>query len=226
MVNDFDQAFYIQSPGNLIDGCQIYDFPGNGVQIYNGYGPFNNNNVVRNNTIHDGRSTFSGQRHTGMTVAGSGNQIYNNVVYGIPNNGANPSAGIYIYGASSSSIYNNTLYGNAHEGLVVETGSLGTVVRNNISYNNGGGNFRDSGGGTSQSNNMFGTNPQFVNPAGADFRLQSTSPAVDAGTSVSMVTTDLMGTARPQARAYDIGAFEYLSSSGTLSPPTGLRIVP
>jgi hypothetical protein len=44
-------------------------------------------------------------------------------------------------------------------------------------------------------------------PAG-DYRLSATSPALDAGELRADVTTDLVGTPRPQGPTHDIGAYE------------------
>jgi len=49
----------------------------------------------------------------------------------------------------------------------------------------------------------------FVNPAGFDFHLKNDSPARDAGTTLTDVTDDSEGAARPQGAAYDIGCYEY-----------------
>jgi hypothetical protein len=57
------------------------------------------------------------------------------------------------------------------------------------------------------------TNPSFVNLGSNDFSLQSTSPAIDAGTTFASTPTDFLGTSRPQGSAYDIGAFEYVSAA-------------
>ncbi|GAB4028519.1 choice-of-anchor Q domain-containing protein [Spirosoma koreense] len=56
-------------------------------------------------------------------------------------------------------------------------------------------------------------NPIFVNAAGNDFRLQPSSPAINAGNSLSYTTangptTDLAGSLRIQNGSIDIGAFE------------------
>jgi hypothetical protein len=53
-----------------------------------------------------------------------------------------------------------------------------------------------------------------------NYQLAPGSPAVDAGEAIGVVTQDRQGTARPQGRAYDIGAFERVSSSGP-GPPSG-----
>lgn len=65
------------------------------------------------------------------------------------------------------------------------------------------------------SNNLFETDidlVEFVNPAANDYRLQSTSAAVDAGTNLAAygVVLDYAGLARPGAGiTYDIGAYEF-----------------
>jgi hypothetical protein len=48
----------------------------------------------------------------------------------------------------------------------------------------------------------------FVNAAAGDFHLKSTSPAIDAGIAISLVTTDFSGVKRDGPN-YEIGAYEY-----------------
>ncbi|MBN1374245.1 hypothetical protein JW962_02845 [Candidatus Dojkabacteria bacterium] len=50
-------------------------------------------------------------------------------------------------------------------------------------------------------------NPLFISTN--NFHLQSTSPAIDAGLTISSITNDYDGVTRPQFNGYDIGAFEY-----------------
>jgi len=50
----------------------------------------------------------------------------------------------------------------------------------------------------------------FVNPSGNDYHLKSTSPAKDAGTTLTEVSEDLEGMSRPQNSVYDIGCYEYV----------------
>jgi len=225
--SDFSHAFYIQSGNNLVQGCNIYDFTGAGVHVYNGYGPSFSNNIVRNNVIHDGRAGASGQRHWGIIIAnGSQNtKVYNNLIYGIPNQGGS-STGIFAYVGTQPEIYNNTVVQNGGVGIAVTQSTSGALVRNNISFGNGGSNYENFGSGTIVSNNLFdGTNPMFVDSNARNFRLQSGSPGVDAGTAIALVTTDLSGASRPQGRSYDIGAFELTIQSTAPAPPTGVRIV-
>jgi hypothetical protein len=74
------------------------------------------------------------------------------------------------------------------------------------------------------------SNPDFVNfvagPTGlGDYHLTSSSPGRDAGTTVATVTDDYDGVSRPQGDAYDIGAYEYTTSTSQPLPPTGLHVV-
>jgi len=73
------------------------------------------------------------------------------------------------------------------------------------------------------SHNKIGTSsgykPMFVSSSTPyDFHLQSGSPAIDAGLTLSQVPYDFDGTARPQGSAYDIGAYEYVSGGGGSAP--------
>lgn len=52
----------------------------------------------------------------------------------------------------------------------------------------------------------------FVDPAAKDFRLKAGSPALDAGTTLPDVPTDLAGNPRPGGAAFDVGAYEFTPS--------------
>lgn len=53
-------------------------------------------------------------------------------------------------------------------------------------------------------------NPLFVDPAGGDYHIQSTSPAIDAGQDDGIMM-DIDGEMRPQGMGFDVGADEYVS---------------
>ena len=55
----------------------------------------------------------------------------------------------------------------------------------------------------------------FVNADAHNYALAPGSPAIDAGIALTSVTTDRLGTARPQGRAFDVGAYEYTASTGS-----------
>ena len=53
----------------------------------------------------------------------------------------------------------------------------------------------------------------FVNAAANNYALAAGASAIDAGIAIMDVKTDRAATARPQGRAYDVGAFEWTSRS-------------
>ena len=65
-----------------------------------------------------------------------------------------------------------------------------------------------------------------MNAATFNFELQTGSPAIDAGVTLSQVPTDFRNAPRPQGGAYEIGAYEGDSSSDIAPPqrPVGLVI--
>ncbi len=65
--------------------------------------------------------------------------------------------------------------------------------------------------------------PKFANPGGRDFHLQSSSPAINAGTMDSVkagYNSDVDGTSVPQAGSVDIGAYETGGSNTSNNNPT------
>ncbi|MFO1070018.1 MAG: choice-of-anchor Q domain-containing protein [Geminicoccaceae bacterium] len=60
--------------------------------------------------------------------------------------------------------------------------------------------------------------PLFTSLAAEDFTLQAGSPAIDAGAEFAEVTTDIAGTPRPQGAATDIGAYERIATTASLTP--------
>ena len=149
-----------------------------------------NNVTIANNTIFANGSSKMG----GGLILGAGDspggvvldntRVVNNLVY------KNPRASIVEYCYSgyncigkNVTIANNLVSGNG-SGISLKTGThTGTVT----------------------------SDPQFVsyNPTGTgDYRLKSTSPAVNKGTSNYAPRLDIDNVARPKGGAYDIGAHE------------------
>jgi parallel beta-helix repeat protein len=217
---DFEHGFYISSDNNLIDHCTIYRNAGWGVHVF---GSSPRANTVTNNRIHD--NARAGARGPGIGLYGPDNIAFNNIVW--KNNG-----GIEIDTAANVGVYNNTLYDNnggngQHPGI--NLGSIsGVTIRNNIVNRN----FQDdafqAANGASSDHNLVGTDPLFVDAGAANFHVGSASPAIDAGVTIPLVTTDADGLIRPRGKAYDLGAFEYDPSPASQHPPQAprnLRIV-
>jgi parallel beta-helix repeat protein len=191
--------FYIGGGQVLVENCELDHAGGYAIHQYGGGG---NNNIYRYNVIHDNGLTVSANVADGILLHGwgSGHQAYGNLIY-------NNKRGAGITAVSSGSrIFNNTIFNN-DSGIYVFPGASQTVIRNNITYGNRIAVIND-GSGTTFSNNLE-IDPKFVAPGSFDFRLQSSSPAINAGVTLTEVAIDLDGTSRPQGSAYDIGAFEY-----------------
>ena len=237
-------GIYLESHDSVIKGCWVHDNNRGGIQIW--HGGADNNTVWRNRVYNSGISG-TGNGNGIALGANSGeahinnNAVYDNVVWG------NRVDGIKAFNRCDNAlIYNNTVYGNGENGINMDSSTLtnGTRVINNIAWGNDtnplspvGKDIRDNGLNTFLSNNLFVTfsgftpgptdkvnvNPQFVSSTPTvvdDFKIQSTSPAKDAGTnSVNPpVTMDYWGETRiSQGMAYDIGADEIQSSSGLVA---------
>jgi parallel beta-helix repeat protein len=212
---------YITGQNWLIDGNTIHDHVGYGLHIYHSGGSDTQDNVVRNNIVYgNGFTDPRGIRGSGILLSsGPRNSAYNNVIYNNYGNGVSVN-----YGCNDCTVYNNTIYINQQFGIELD-GSTGLIARNNILYQNGNGSpgqaVVDWQGNATADSNLIGTNPLFTNAGANDFTLQAGSAAIDTGVTLSSVTTDKLGVARPQGSAYDIGAYEF---QGTSAVPTSLHI--
>jgi hypothetical protein len=158
------------------------------------------NNIVTNN---------SGM---GLQIAGydtvSNMRVYNNVF------AFNGGAGVLLWKAMGAvNIKNNITYYN---GLGIGTYGAhgwGVVVENNLGFGDRQGFMSFGNDGTrsdlsySLANNIE-ADPQFVNARAEDFRLQSSSPAINSGAYISEIISDYEGNSRTAETRYDIGAYE------------------
>jgi hypothetical protein len=120
-------------------------------------------------------------------------------------------------GGFNTKVYNNTIF-NVPKGIGLEHTYDGADIRNNIIWQVSGPSidveqpypFTQSNNlcqsGFSGSGVLNGVNPLFNSTS--DQHLQSTSPALNAGITLSAVPTDAGGTTRPQGLGWDIGAYE------------------
>ncbi len=146
------------------------------------------NTYVYNNTFYD----------CGSTTGGSGNGSNTNTYFIFQQS--------FTVAGSNTYSKNNIYYSINGEPLMWFTGA-GNFYSDHDDFF---GNTMPSASGFVVTN-LIVSDPQFVSLSTPDFHLQSTSPAINAGTSdVSPVLNydyDLIS--RPQNSAYDIGAYEY-----------------
>ncbi|MGH9775413.1 MAG: choice-of-anchor Q domain-containing protein [Candidatus Acidiferrales bacterium] len=159
--------------------------------------------------------------------------------------------GIVNTGSSGSGtvlIYNNTMYDcGSHAGPFRGSGAVGRFdgsnprvlvkMQNNIILQIDGEDYFESGTtGVIGDHNLFFANgappsglsnslnsdPQFFNLSEFNFRLRSTSPAINAGVDTGILM-DIEGIPRPQGKSFDLGAFEFFSAAAQKQNHAALR---
>ena len=187
-------------------------------------------NTIVSNTAAQGAVTL--EQNDNMTMT-------NNVV------AQNAGGGVFVRGNASypfaGTLAHNTIAQNGSEGVYVDYGHSGyaalTLINNVIvSHTTGIYSYQDlvnpnvvtathtlfygnginaSGSLITNTDEIAGSNPLFVDPAGWDYHIAGNSPAVDHGTALSWVVTDVDGEPRPSSAGndpagarYDIGADE------------------
>ncbi len=207
---------------------------GSGGAAIDTYGPVGNV-VIDRNVVRNIGYRYIGACNTiqGIYIANANNVVTNNIVSGVA------MAGIQQWhGATASTIVNNTSFHNKI-GILLGQGDAGTTsgsannyVANNIAYDNVAYGVIEAGlmgGNNRYVNNLvarsgtswkvkgyvtgsISSDPLFRNYLAngtGDYRVYSSSPAIDRGTSTKAPTIDFAGVARPRGAAVDIGAYEY-----------------
>jgi hypothetical protein len=128
-------------------------------------------------------------------------------------------------GVFEAGVMNNTFHNNVGNSIRVEQkGIIGGIIKNNLIHLSGAprisgrlsadyshnGWFRSSAGLLTNSQDAVGADPLFSDVPGKDFRLISTSPAIDKGTPVGIPY---------YGPAPDLGAFESMESSRRTTAP-------
>ena len=197
------------------------------------YANYSHDIDVYQNVVHDCAAGFTVASENGGLLENV--RVYNNIAYDNRNNGCE----VAHWGPGSQhpikdiKIINNTFYNNGSNtwggGIFVDNSEAeNVVIRNNICSENvfwqiavrdtpqnlivdhnlidG---FRGYPGEIYGSDSVVG-DPIFVDSAGADFHLQESSYAIDAGSFLDAPSFDFDGNPRPQGAGYDIGSYEYM----------------
>jgi hypothetical protein len=169
------------------------------------------NGIIQNNLIYDvngnGISFWGSVENPGYN-----NKVYNNTIYGCGN------SGIHISPNTTDVEVKNNIVMNCDGYEFSVTEKDGNLEDYNLFYDEATdyviswlGNAKTLSQYQQESNlgkNSIGENPLFQDVATNDFHLKTESPAIDIGTILVEVTTDIEGKPRPQGTGYDIGAYE------------------
>jgi hypothetical protein len=187
---------------NIVEGRSIDTVATTaGIVITRGSG-----HVVKNNLIV-GKGSQVGRLKVGIMFIGdmSGALVANNTVYDTSGSGGHAS------GTVSNINFVNNILSQVPTPLDIVSGT-NIIVSNNLCH------VPDTGC------SKVTATPGFLTP-GSNFRLGTGSSAIDAGATVSVVTNDHDGAARPVGGVYDIGAYEGSGTSGSApSPPRNLSV--
>jgi parallel beta-helix repeat protein len=243
----YNNAIYIGDADLLIEHNEIFNWAGAGIQVFNSGARPTNNTIIRYNWIHDTSGSWAtlGDSLNGawgiIMANGSNLQAYGNIISNMrgQQSGAtvsnNPYGILVMSSCSNCKVYANTIFNNPAPAIVVH--ASGTTIKNNILWNNAAV-INDDGTGVEiiSSNNLCSaaargcsvlSNPLFDNPQNNSFKLQSGSPAIDAGTSSIATGVNWSFT----GSAPDIGAYEYgsvlqvVSSQNVLRPSSPVKVV-
>ena len=212
-----------------------------GIYAHGTYYTITNNLIYGNLSFgitHNGSSTsaYTPTVHAGPEFATAENWI-------IANNTFAYNAyrgGLVVWGSrcNNSRIENNIFYENsvnvpsAPQGIefVSSSSVTGVKIRNNIAYATSPGSTVFITPGmtkwvhyTESGNSVNVSDPRFVHapatlPDWPNFSLTAGSPAIDKGLDITTIRADFDGTPRPQGRAPDIGAYEYVAGTDVQSP--------
>jgi hypothetical protein len=229
-------AVFSQGDNNTISGNYIYDVspPRTAAQCYFMHGIYLGdegvNGFVQNNIVFGVYQGFALQWDSYTTSPTSGWTVTNNTFFNDGSSAKAAGGGIYYScppGGCGNNKINNNIFSNM-QNMSMEIGTYGTIsssdtFQNNLIYNSPAPSFTPSTPSTYT--NTVTKDPLFVSYTGdqtGDYHLQSTSPAINAGTISGAPTTDFDGNARPQGALYDIGAYEFGLSTTPPSAPTSL----
>lgn len=232
-TNKFEHGIYGSEPGTIVRRNVFEEISGAGIHQYNQGQPAGGGCEFSGNVFRKPRkmTVRSGSAYYLDIIAWGqgGNRIVNNVFYGEGKRG-----GISL-NSPDNQVYHNTFVGSTY-GAAFYEGKPGNRVVNNIvqdartfvvwpanslpqtlDYNlyHGTGRWEHDGlvhrAFDSFQKAAGEAHSRFADPllAGvADARVKPGSPAIDAGTALKEVATDIDGLARPSGSAPDIGAYE------------------
>jgi hypothetical protein len=210
--------------GAVVEGNVIHD---NGVAGGSGINCDGvQSSIIRNNLLYNNHASGISLYQIDGGQPARNNQVLNNTIV----MASDARWAINIQNASTGNVVRNNILYNQQSfrgSIAISADSLpGFVSDTNVIMDR----FSADGGdtrvtlaawrsATSQDMHSIIATPAalFVNFAGNDYHLSSTSPARDAGGTIANVTDDLESAPRPQGSAFDIGAYEFPASTAPVT---------
>lgn len=221
---------------------------GAGILAYylNGTNRTSNVSIIGNIVHHIGDPNVNCNSVHGISHTTVGGVVQNNIVYHVQGFGIALYDDPENINVSNNLVWDNGLGGINVSGLGGGLKATSLNITNNIAINNGYSYSSVSvmaegintvapivwknnllfGNKTNTTNAIVGTvsgtvtaDPRLGDLAGLEFHPSSSSPTINAGTSVGAPTSDFDGTVRPLSGAYDIGPYEYVTVGTSTNYP-------
>jgi hypothetical protein len=208
--------------GAIVEGNIIHD---NGVAGGSGINCDGvQSSIIRNNLLYNNHASGISLYQIDGGQPARNNQVLNNTII----EASDARWAINIQNASTGNVVRNNILYNLHSfrgSIDISSDSLpgfvsdANVVMDRLSIDGTRVTLAAWRSATGQDTRSIIAAPAalFVDFAGNDYRLSSTSPARDAGATIANVTDDLEGAPRPQGSAFDIGAYEFPASTAPLA---------
>lgn len=182
--------------------------------------------TIRSNVVHNNQLTgiamggYDDERGSTVNCKIVNNTVYNNDLLG------EGSGQLYVQYDAKNNVIKNNIFVASSTGVLIYneyTKNSGNVVDYNLYFSPGGSTdafwtwknkdyagFSAYQAGTGNDAHSLFKDPAFVNASGGDFHLQSSSPAIDAGSTDNAIigTQDIDGEPRVQGADVNIGADE------------------
>lgn len=221
----------------IIRRCKIYDNGDAGIMDLSSDSGIYSYNLIWDNSDGGIWLHYDTGDDPDGSVSSINAKVYNNVIFTKDSVAWGP--GFYVGDKSTLNEFkNNIIYhqDNSDAIFYIETTNVATVDYNyyyttvNTNWvwgNNWYSSFSSYRSGSGQDDHSADRDPRFTNVSKNEFKLQSSSPCIDAGTDVGL-TPSFDGIPVPQGLNSDIGAFEYAEKNIDDMPPAApkdLRVV-
>jgi hypothetical protein len=173
-------------------------FDGGGLNLSGCFPKTFSNNIIADNQVGGSGSAF----YINATSCGTYHMLHNTIT----RNQGGDGSGIYITG-NGEVIFTNTIIVSHTVGITVSSGNTVTLESTLWGSHNWTNEIDFAGAGTVNTNNNYIGLPDFVDPDGGDYHINSTSSAIDKGVDTA-VTTDIDGDIRNTTP--DLGADEWV----------------
>ncbi len=155
--------------------------------------------AVLKNCAIGGNSTSQSDGGAGTAASGGSLVVINGLIYGNQASESDGTGGLFSWGGNLE-VYNSILWSNT--GFDMDRGNGGSAY---VEYSDA----EALSSRVSRGLNVLSQDPEFVDPANADFHLQATSPCIDAGNNTVVDwPVDADGNPRIVNQIVDMGIYE------------------